>query len=133
MRLMQARHVLTIIAVRDVLFARSFYVAAFGWRQTVDAPGYAELEIPGGMRFGIYARAGFAKNIEREPAALPSGTITPTELYFHVDDLDGAIQRLISAGARSLSGRSIRDWGDEAAYFADPDGNVIVVARPCHI
>ena len=23
-----------------------------------------------------------------------------------------------------------RDWGDEAAYFADPDGNVLVVARP---
>jgi hypothetical protein len=23
-----------------------------------------------------------------------------------------------------------RDWGDEVAYFADPDGNVVALARP---
>jgi hypothetical protein len=25
--------------------------------------------------------------------------------------------------------RAERGWGDEAAYFADPDGNVVAVAR----
>jgi catechol 2,3-dioxygenase-like lactoylglutathione lyase family enzyme len=46
-----------------------------------------------------------------------------------VDDLDETISRLGKAGARPLSGRSERNWGDEAAYFADPDGKVIAVAR----
>jgi uncharacterized glyoxalase superfamily protein PhnB len=40
------------------------------------------------------------------------------------------VERLHSAGARALSPLGPRDWGDEAAYFADPDGNVLVVARP---
>jgi hypothetical protein len=34
------------------------------------------------------------------------------------------------AGARELSPLRRRDWSDEAAYFADPSGNVLVVARP---
>jgi hypothetical protein len=28
-----------------------------------------------------------------------------------------------------LSPLALRDWGDEAAYFSDPDGHVVVVAR----
>ena len=31
--------------------------------------------------------------------------------------------------ACELSPLAPRDWGDEAAYFADPDGVVIAVAR----
>jgi catechol-2,3-dioxygenase len=46
-----------------------------------------------------------------------------------VEDLDGTIERLHDSGARPLSGRAERGWGDEAAYFADPDGNVVAVAR----
>ena len=54
----------------------------------------------------------------------------PAELYFHMADLDAAIARLKEAGARELSALSPRPWGDEAAYYADPDGNVLAVARP---
>ncbi len=36
---------------------------------------------------------------------------------------------LETAGARCLSPRAVRPWGDEAAYYADPDGNVIAVAK----
>lgn len=38
----------------------------------------------------------------------------PTQLYFYTDELTAAR----------------RDWGDEAAYFADPEGNILVIARP---
>ena len=51
-------------------------------------------------------------------------------LYLRVDDLPAAVDALEAAGARLLSAAAPRDWGDEAAYFADPDGNVLVVARP---
>jgi catechol 2,3-dioxygenase-like lactoylglutathione lyase family enzyme len=122
--------VLTILAVDDVARATAFYRDAFGWPETVAVPIYAELALPGGMRLGLYARDGFARNTGRAPARVPAGHLTATELYLHVDDLDGAIGRLRAAGAAELSPRARRDWGDDAAYFADPDGNVVVVATP---
>lgn len=55
--------------------------------------------------------------------------VGPAELYFEAERIDPVIARLRRAGARELDGLSMRPWGDEAAYFADPDGHVIVVAR----
>lgn len=127
---MTARHVLTILAVEDLARATAFYRGAFGFAQAVAAPVYSELQLPGGMRLGLYLREGYARNTGVAPALPPPGAIAPTELYFHVDDLEAACSRLRDAGARELSPRSPRDWGDEAAYYADPDGNVLVVARP---
>ena len=124
------RHVLTILAVEDLARAATFYEAAFGWERLVDVPVYVELAVPGGMRLGLYLRDGFGHNTGRLPARTPAGEISATELYFWADDLDAAIERVSRAGARVLSARAPRDWGDEAAYFADPDGNVIVLARP---
>lgn len=126
---MTARHVLTILAVEDLPRAVAFYRAAFGFGQLVDVPVYVEFELPGGMRLGLYDRRGFAHNTGQPPALPPPGATSGAEIYFHVADLDEAIARLQAAGARLLSARAPRDWGDEAAYFADPDGNVLVVAR----
>ena len=58
------------------------------------------------------------------------GSITSTELYFYPDDLEAAIHRFEVTGAHLLRPLARKDWGDEAAYFADPDGNVLVLARP---
>lgn len=126
----EARHVLTILAVGDLERAVSFYARAFGWRQTVAVPVYAEFALPGGMRLGLYERHGFGRNTGQVPVQVPAGELAPTELYFYVDDLETAIDRLSAAGARLLSARAPRPWGDEAAYFADPEGNVLVVAQP---
>lgn len=127
---MTVRHVLTILAVEDLARSSRFYTQAFGWPLVVDAPVYVELAAPGGMRLGLYERNGFGRNTGRLPVRVPSGGLSPTELYFHVDDMAQALDGLRHAGARELSPLSLRDWGDEAAYFADPDGNVVVVARP---
>ncbi len=127
---MLARHVLTILAVRDLQRAVRFYTEAFGWPARVETPVYVELETPDGHRFGLYQREAFAKNTGRLPACVEDTAIGATEIYLHVEDLDEAVARLRAAGAPVLSDRAPRDWGDEAAYFRDPDGNVIVVARP---
>jgi len=125
-----ARHVLTILAVRDLARSTAFYRAAFGWPARVETPVYVELELPDGRGLGLYVREGYARNTGEMPVAVPEGAITGTELYFHVDDVADAVQRLVAAGARQLSPVGPRDWGDVAAYLADLDGNVIVVARP---
>jgi predicted enzyme related to lactoylglutathione lyase len=63
-------------------------------------------------------------------AEIPAGQLAPTELYFHCRDVPAAVERIERAGARVLSALARRAWGDDAAYFADPSGNVIVLARP---
>jgi len=125
-----ARLSLVILAVPDLAFAVRFYRDAFGWDQVVDTPSYAEFKHPEGQRLGLYQRDGFALNVGRAPHLLPAGALAPTELYFYADDLDAALNRLAAAGAKPLSPLAPRDWGDEAAYFEDPCGNVLVLARP---
>ncbi len=91
---MSARHVLTILAVSDLERSKRFYAEAFGWPLGVDAPVYAEHELPGGMRLGLYERNGFAHNTGQLPEEMPSGALSPTELYFHVDDPRASAPRL---------------------------------------
>lgn len=126
----QARVALIILAVRDLERSLEFYREVFAWPQCVDVPVYAEFELPGGLRLGLYEREGFGRNTGQVPFAAAEGELAATEIYFHTEDLHALIARLESAGARPLSPLALRDWGDEAAYFADPDGNVIVAARP---
>ncbi len=124
------RHILTILAVADLERAASFYRSAFGWPARIAVPVYVELVLPDGRGLGLYQRESYALNTGRLPVPAPDGAITATEIYVHCDDLPRAITRIEAAGARRLSDRRPRDWGDEAAYYADPDGNVLVLARP---
>ena len=122
-------HVLTILAVEELQPSVEFYRAAFGWDVEVETPVYVELRVPGGQRIGLYQREGFGRNTGQVPTKIPAGELAPCELYFFAEDLDAAMAQLTRAGARELSPRSLRPWGDEAAYFADPTGNVLVLAR----
>ncbi len=88
-----------------------------------------EFTLPGGNGLGVYVREAFAKNVGQVPTLATPQRIGGTEVYLRVGDLDAAIDRLEAAGAHRLSAKAARDWGDEAAYYADPDGNVLVVAR----
>ena len=90
---------------------------------------YAELVLSDEDRLGLYVRDGFAASAGIEPAEIGDARYTGAEVYVRVEDLNAAIERLGAAGATRLSERREREWGDEAAYFADPDGNVVAVAR----
>jgi lactoylglutathione lyase len=130
---MSTRHVLTILAVTDLDRAVAFYRTAFALRERVRAPTYVELDLDGVRGLGLYRRDGFARNTGAMPSSAPGGAITGTELYFRCDsaeELGALVENVKRAGARLLSPPAARDWGDEAAYFADPDGNVVVVAAP---
>ena len=126
----KAFHLSTILAVADLSKSHEFYTQAFGWKLRVDAPVYKEFLLPNGRGIGLYQRESFAHNTGQLPEQIGSGKISATELYFHVPDLAAAMEKLTKAGARKLSDPAPRDWGDEVAYFADPDGNVIAIARP---
>lgn len=123
------RHVLTILAVADVARAAAFYREAFPeWTVSVDVPVYTEWTLPGGQRLGVYQREAFARNTGVLPQAWTAGT-TGTELYLACDDLPAVEARLRESGARLLSPLAPRPWGEEVAYYADLDGNVLALAR----
>lgn len=126
----EVRHALTILAVEQLRESVDFYRVAFDWPLEFETPVYVEMRLPGGQRLGLYQREGFGKNTGQVPARIPPGELSPCELYFYADDASAAVERLRKAGARELSPWSTRPWGDEAAYFADPCGNVLVIARP---
>ena len=118
-----------LFAVSDVDRAYAFYRGVFGWASHLEWPGeYTELVVTDEDRLGLYRRDGYAESTGAEPVEL-NGHVSTAYLYVRVDDLDETIERLEHAGARKLSRRSKRGWGGEAAYFADPDGNVVAVAR----
>ena len=119
-----------VLAVSDVDRAYAFYRDVFGWTSHLDFPGeYVELQLPENDWLGLYRRDGYADTAGAEPVET-NGRVSPAYFYVRVDDLDEAITRLEAAGARPLSPKSPRGWGEEAAWFADPDGNVLAVARP---
>lgn len=124
-----ARLSLVILAVSDLARASRFYRDVFGWSAAVEVPVYVELAPPDGARLGLYARDAFVKNTHAPTSPRLDGHTTATEVYVTVDDLDAAVARLEGAGAARLSPTAPRPWGDTAAYYEDPDGNVVVVAR----
>lgn len=124
------RVAVVILAVQDLERSARFYQAAFGWPRRVDVPVYVEFATPGGLRLGVYERHAFARNTRALPATVDAGAVGPAEVYLHTDDLEAVVERVGRAGGRLVDGLSARAWGDEAAYFTDPDGHVIAVARP---
>lgn len=125
-----AKLAIIILGVEDVERSTRFYEAAFGWRRVADVPVYVELALPDGMRLGLYQRESFALNTGIPPSTTADGGITASELYIRVEDIDAAIKGLKDAGARELDGAKERSWGDVAAYFSDPDGNVVAISKP---
>lgn len=119
---------LVILAVRDLPAMRAFYARALGWPIAVDVPVYVEMSHPDGARLGLYLDTSHGANLGEVPP--PSPGLTRTELYVRADELDDAIARVVAAGGRALSPRAPRAWGDEVAYLADPEGNVIALHRP---
>ncbi len=121
---------MTVLAVCDLNHSVHFYKEAFGWTIGLKVPVLVKFELPDGHDFMLYQREAFGSNIGQMPEILPEHVISGTELYIHVADLSETILRLKAVKARELSGREVRPWGDEVAYYADPDGNVLAVAQP---
>ena len=120
-----------IFAVSDAQRAAAFYEAVFGWpRNTrIDYANYVELHPDAGGTLGLYERPGFAGEVGAEPVEVPPTQVSPAYLYVRVDDVEAAAARLEEAGAQPLSGLADRSWGERAAWFADPDRNLIAVAQ----
>jgi predicted enzyme related to lactoylglutathione lyase len=120
-----------IFAVSDLERSLALYEQAFGWprNEWIDYTNYVELLPPDGGALGLFEREGYAGLVGAEPADIPAGRVSPAYLYVRVEDAEALVQRLEEAGARRLTDFARQSWGETAAWFADPDGNVVAVAQ----
>jgi catechol 2,3-dioxygenase-like lactoylglutathione lyase family enzyme len=128
---------LTILYVRDLARARAFYDTLFGLESglemvvTVDVPVYREYCINPGARLGLMLQSNTRHFLGDELGGKqPTDGCPRGEIYLQLADLPAVIARLERSGATCTSPLAKRGWGDEAAYYLDPDGYVVVVARP---
>ena|ERR1044071_7350214 len=121
-----------ILAVSDLARSREFYDRAFGWPRNPLVEGfssYVEYLPPGGGAVGLYARDGYAAEIGARPVEIDDERVASSYLYLRVDDVDATVEAIEAAGGAPLSALGDRAWGERAAWFADPDRNVIAVAQ----
>ncbi|HRI43999.1 MAG TPA: VOC family protein [Fimbriimonadaceae bacterium] len=120
-----------ILYVVDQERSRRFYEAVLGEEPILHVPGMTEFALPGGSALGLMPIAGIRRLLGDALPCPGAASGTPRcELYLTVEDPEALHQRAIRAGAQELSPLQPRNWGDDAAYSLDPDGHVLVFARP---
>ena len=102
--------------------ARGFYKEIFGW-QAMEMPdmGYT-IVMSGPSNDQGPTEAGFINGgmLSRDQAATPGPVIV-----VDVDSIDGSLEKIGSLGGSTVVGKTpVGDMGF-AAYFKDPEGNVI--------
>jgi predicted enzyme related to lactoylglutathione lyase len=120
-----------VLAVSDLERSLDFYERAFDWPRNnrIDYANYVELLPPDGGSVGLIESDGYSQLVGAESAPIPEGQVAPAYVYVRVADVESTVARVEHAGGRPLSQLAPRSWGENAAWFADPDGNVIAVAQ----
>lgn len=110
----------------DLEGARKWYTELLGIEPYFERPGYYEFRVGDyehelGLVDSRYAPA--------SSAAGPGGAV----LYWHVDDVPAAVERLLSMGAKPH--QPVTEWGTEGfvtASVVDPFGNILGIMYNSH-
>jgi predicted enzyme related to lactoylglutathione lyase len=109
----------------DLAAARAWYSELLGCEPYYQVPGYIEFRLGDyqhelGLIDRRYAPAG--------AATTPGGAV----VYWHVDDLHGAYERLLAMGASAYQEPTVRGEGFVTAAVVDPFGNILGVMYNQH-
>ena len=122
----------TILYVSNVNHAVAFYEKAFGIESRFihESGQYAEMETGStALAFTSNELAesnlpqGFRKN---DLSDLPAGI----EIAFTTDDVSGAFNRAVEAGAIAVAEPQTKPWGQQVAYVRDLEGVLVEIASP---
>jgi lactoylglutathione lyase len=121
------RFAATILYVPDVAAAVAFYTEAFGLEAGFMPPGggYGTLAGDGGQ-LAFAQRDGVAESLGDEALAAPAGF----EVWIEADDVPGAVERAVAAGAELVREPERKPWGQVVAYVRDPNGTLVEIGEP---
>lgn len=119
-----------ILYVRDQAASTMFYTRVLNTAPTLHVPGMTEFALGQNVVLGLMPQQGIINLLGSAVGEVGQSTkIAGAEIYLVVTDPAAYHQRALSAGAHELSGLALRNWGDEVAYSADPDGYILAFAR----
>ncbi len=110
----------------DVAALAAFYERGLGLRVVVREEAYVAFGDEG-IRFAIFSRPLMSGNTDDHPSYRTPFAGQAFELNFQCDDPDEVAHRydeVIAAGATPAGRPALREWGQYAGFFADPEGNI---------
>lgn len=116
-----------ILYVAEQSKSCQFYARLLAQDPRLNVPGMTEFLIDENCILGLMPCSSIERLLGVPTAA--EQQIARAELYLHVDCPQTWYERALQAGGRPLSPVQMRDWGDQVAYCADPDGHVLGFAR----
>ena len=115
--------------VDDVDAAVRFYRDTLGLTvQHEPGSPYAQIELPGALHFGLWARRAAAETMFGDPAAaerVPLGF----SVGFEVEAVEPARQALAGRGGVFVQGTRYEAWGQVTSRFLSPSGALCEVAE----
>jgi predicted enzyme related to lactoylglutathione lyase len=76
-----------------------------------------------GAGLAIFAAQGME---EMAPGSMQGAGCGSFTLEFQVEDVDSEVERLLGMGVRLVKPAETYPWGRRAAWFRDPDGNIVI-------
>ncbi len=126
------RFAYTIVYVPDVERTIAFFEEAFGLKRRFigDDGSYGELDT-GVVILSFASETLAASNLpegfqRQRPDALPFSFV----VAFATEDVPGAVERAIEAGATLAAEPVDKLWGQTVAYVRDPNGMLIEICTP---
>ena len=122
---------LVTLLVDDIEGCKAFYRDVLGLTIKKDRGGCVELE-NSNVRLALYPRRGLAEMLKEPSLGEPRQGHTLV-LSFPVDtpeEVDTTYEEIVAKGARSFRPPGNMPWGLRAAFFLDPDGNLLEVFAP---
>ena len=121
------RHVAGIAeVVEDVASAARYYTEVLGLSVEHLSEGYALVDIPGVLHYGIWSREAAADATFGDPQAADRIPLGFT-VGFEVDDVEEANQTMSAGGLEFIHGPRIEPWKQITSRFLSPSG------VPCEI
>ncbi len=116
----------TILYVDDVSSSLDFFQRAFGLERGFlhEAGDYGELAT-GNTKLAFSSKQ-LMRLLDKNPATPRPGAPT-FEIAFETDDVAGALQRALEAGATLIQDARDEPWGQTTSYIADPNGYLIEI------
>ncbi|CAN7345860.1 VOC family protein [Rhizobium sp. LjRoot30] len=122
----------TILYVDDVGASLDFFVRAFGFEIAFlhESGDYGELST--GATKLAFSSTALMRQLGKHPQK-PSLAAPAFELAFETEDVEGALQQALAAGATLVQATRDVPWGQVIAYVGDPNGYLIEICSPVQL
>lgn len=131
---MKPRITLVTLGVDDLERALSFYRDGLGWPtegiigRELENGAVAFFDLENGLRLALWPRESIAADTGLSRTAPSATDVTLAHNVRSREEVDAAMNRAKSAGARVVKPAQDTFYGGYAGYFQDPDGHLWEVA-----